>query len=127
MKIIDTIIFEKDDMPSTSKQIAKYIINNPKCVTEMSVSELAKANFCSTGAIIKFCKRLDLEGYEELKFLVKYGESHDPIDDTLRNVRNIINENKNEHIAIANLLKTKKVYIFASGLSNNLASDFYFH
>ncbi|MGD1820198.1 MAG: MurR/RpiR family transcriptional regulator [Pleomorphochaeta sp.] len=51
----------------SEKKIAEYLLSNKKEVLNMTILELAKNADTSTAAIIRFCKRLDLKGYPELK------------------------------------------------------------
>lgn len=59
----------KSKTPSEAK-IAKYILSHKKEVLNMTILELAQAANTSTATIIRFCKRLDLKGYPDLKIVL---------------------------------------------------------
>jgi len=52
--------------PST-RSIADYILENPRQVVGMSVTELAEATGASDGSVINLCRQLDLSGFQQLK------------------------------------------------------------
>ncbi len=56
----------KDLGPST-RSIADFILENPRDVVGMSVTELAEATGVSDGSVINFCRQLDLKGFQQLK------------------------------------------------------------
>ena len=75
-----SIIKESMEMINPSESnAAKYIIENPRDMIGMTVSELAKASGSSSSAIIRLCKTLGLEGYQELKLRVA-GDLHDQVN-----------------------------------------------
>ncbi|RYL93079.1 MurR/RpiR family transcriptional regulator [Sporolactobacillus sp. THM7-4] len=55
--------------PSEQKA-AKFTLNHPEQMVQMTVSELAAASGSSQSAIIRLCKALSLKGYQELKLCV---------------------------------------------------------
>jgi DNA-binding MurR/RpiR family transcriptional regulator len=72
-----SIIKESMGMINPSESNAAiFIIKNPEEMLSMTVSELAKASGSSPSAIIRLCKTLGLEGYQELKLRVA-GDLHD--------------------------------------------------
>nr|WP_321511110.1 MurR/RpiR family transcriptional regulator [uncultured Hyphomonas sp.] len=52
--------------PST-RSIADFILENPRQVVGMSVTELAEATGASDGSVINLCRQLDLSGFQQLK------------------------------------------------------------
>ncbi|MCY1152806.1 MAG: MurR/RpiR family transcriptional regulator [Sphaerochaetaceae bacterium] len=64
-----TYLLEKLAQSKTpsEKKIAQYLLSNTKEVLNMTILELATKADTSTAAIIRFCKRLDLKGYPDLK------------------------------------------------------------
>ena len=52
--------------PST-RSIADFILENPRQVDGMSVTELAEATGASDGSVINLCRQLDLSGFQQLK------------------------------------------------------------
>ncbi|WEG14731.1 MurR/RpiR family transcriptional regulator [Pullulanibacillus sp. KACC 23026] len=55
---------------------ARYIMEHPEEMLGMTVSELAKASGSSPAAVVRLCKSLGLESYQELKLRVA-GDLHD--------------------------------------------------
>ena len=73
------------DFSSSEKEISKYILNNGDNVLSMSVKELAKKTYTSPATIVRLCKKIGLEGYNDFK--IKYSAElqhdlhhHDRID-----------------------------------------------
>ena len=51
--------------------IYNYILQNAQQIRFMTIRELADATHVSTSAIMRFCKKLDCEGYAEFKVQFK--------------------------------------------------------
>lgn len=56
-----------DDFTSQEKEIAKYILENPTLIKELSTEELAKATFTSQATVVRLCKKLETKGYNDFK------------------------------------------------------------
>ena len=54
-------------LPNSERKAALYIMSNLKDTIEMSISEVAEKSNSSTAAIVRLCKKLDLDGFPELK------------------------------------------------------------
>ncbi|KJS35294.1 MAG: transcriptional regulator [Hyphomonas sp. BRH_c22] len=76
--------------PST-RSIADYILENPRQVVGMSVTELAEATGASDGSVINLCRQIDLTGFQQLKLSLAQEvvqpvqfihEDLQPLDDT---------------------------------------------
>ena len=52
------------------KKVADYILENPKKVLFMSISDLAEA--CNVGdtSVFRFCKTMNVKGYQEFKMML---------------------------------------------------------
>ena len=61
-----TTAIQHGSCPST-RSIADYILENPRQVVGMSVTELAEATGASDGSVINLCRQLDLSGFQQLK------------------------------------------------------------
>lgn len=79
------------DLSPRTRSIASFILENPRDVVGMSVTELAEATGVSDGSVINLCRQLDLKGFQQLKLslaqdLVKpvqfIHEDLKPTDDT---------------------------------------------
>lgn len=69
MSIMTQLEFELD-FSSSEREIAKYILNHGDDVLSMSVKELAKQTYTSPATIVRLCKKIGLEGYNDFK--IKY-------------------------------------------------------
>lgn len=49
------------------KAAARYILDHVESIQKMSAEELAKASFTSKATVVRLCKKLGVEGYQELK------------------------------------------------------------
>ncbi len=54
-------------LPRAEKTFAQAIVENPEALTAMSLAEAARETGSSDASIIRFCKRLGLHGYADLK------------------------------------------------------------
>ena len=57
-----------DNMGKAEKRIADWILENPKKIISLSIIELAEKCKCGEATIVRFAKRLGLNGFQELKF-----------------------------------------------------------
>lgn len=69
MSIMTQLEFELE-FSHSEKQIARYILNHGDDVLGMSVKELAKKTYTSPATIVRLCKKIGLEGYNDFK--IKY-------------------------------------------------------
>lgn len=58
------------EFSESEKEIAKFILNHGDDVLSMSVKELAKHTYTSPATIVRLCKKIGLEGYNDFK--IKY-------------------------------------------------------
>ena len=58
-------------LSSSELESFKYINSHKKEVIDMSIHDLAKAVFVSTATISRLCKKLDFEGFSDLKYFLK--------------------------------------------------------
>lgn len=66
--IIDKIN-ELSNLTAQEMAIREYINANPKALLNLSITELAQESFTSTSTVIRLCKKLDLKGYGELRYI----------------------------------------------------------
>lgn len=52
------------------KKVADYILQNPKKVLFMSITELAEACEVGDTSVFRFCKTMELKGYQEFKMIL---------------------------------------------------------
>ena len=77
---IDQIQSYYDDLTKTDKEIAVYIINNPRDVVTQPLDEIARKTGSSKSAMSRFAQRIGYNGftefrYEMARFLVSHGNS----------------------------------------------------
>jgi RpiR family carbohydrate utilization transcriptional regulator len=65
--VLDNITVLYDQLFDAEKKIAKYILNNPKEVVDMTVSELAETSDVSIASVSRFCRKVGLKGFAHLK------------------------------------------------------------
>lgn len=51
--------------------VLRYIDTHKQDVTQMSIQELSAVNYTSTATVLRLCKKLRLDGFSELKYLLK--------------------------------------------------------
>ena len=61
---------EYNQFTKAEKKVADFILNNPKKVLFMSITELAEACGVGDTSVFRFCKTMDCKGYQEFKMLL---------------------------------------------------------
>lgn len=56
-----------DSMRNSEKKVAKCVLGNPEAVITSSITELAEKSGTSEPTVIRFCRKLGLGGYMELR------------------------------------------------------------
>ena len=56
------------------QRIAKFIMDNPREVVHMSVSEVAERTDSSEGSIVGLCKNLGATGFQQIKIALAQGQ-----------------------------------------------------
>ncbi len=69
MSIMTQLEFELN-FSSSEKQIARYILNHGEDVLSMSAKQLADLTYTSPATIVRLCRKIGLEGYNDFK--IKY-------------------------------------------------------
>jgi len=62
---------------NTEKKVADYILENIKDVIYMSITDLADACGVGESSVFRFCKTMDLKGYQEFKIVLAHSISQD--------------------------------------------------
>ena len=60
---------------NTEKKVADYILANTKDVLYMSITDLADACHVGESSVFRFCKSIDLKGYQEFKIVLAHSVS----------------------------------------------------
>lgn len=130
------------------REIAQYILDNPKLVVHNSITELAEATNCSETTIFRLCKQMRFQGFQDLKISiakelveVPTQNIHEEISPTdtkfvalhkvfkshiegLQDTMHLINENDLEN-AISLLTNASKIEFYGNGGSAAVALDSY--
>jgi len=59
-----------DKMSNSDKKIANFLLESPQSIIPLSISELADKCKCSEATIVRFAKKLDFDGYQQLKISI---------------------------------------------------------
>ncbi|WP_419955414.1 MurR/RpiR family transcriptional regulator [Neobacillus niacini] len=135
-----------DQLPASERKIAQYILENPRSILNSTVNDIGTQAKTSGAAVIRLCKSLGLNGFQDLKVriagdLVKPvaeqgyrdiepGESYYSIvqkttSNSIQSIRDseeIINYEELER-AVQTLLPAQNVHFFGIGASNIIAKD----
>lgn len=68
--VIHKIRFMRDEMGPAEKRIAEYILAHTDEIIGVSISEFAARCACGDATVVRFSRRLGLEGYQELKLRI---------------------------------------------------------
>lgn len=63
---------EKENFTNSESQIADYILKNPFNLGKISAEELGKRTFTSKGSVFRFCKKIGINGYDELRRRIEH-------------------------------------------------------
>ena len=55
------------DMSQAENRIAQNVLANPREIVQMSITELAARSKVSDATVVRFCRRLGMHGYQEMK------------------------------------------------------------
>ncbi|MHC1682753.1 MAG: MurR/RpiR family transcriptional regulator [Clostridiaceae bacterium] len=66
------LLKQEENLSSSERKIADYIIANPLAVINMTAEELASTTYCSSTTVIRLCKKLDIKGFSDFKLKLAY-------------------------------------------------------
>ncbi|MCR8907798.1 MurR/RpiR family transcriptional regulator [Thermophilibacter sp. ET337] len=66
MKTLETLR-SSERLTENEQAIARYVLDHPEEVTKLSSRELARRTLTSPTAVLRFCKKLGFENYNEFK------------------------------------------------------------
>ncbi|TBL80365.1 MurR/RpiR family transcriptional regulator [Paenibacillus thalictri] len=138
-----------NSLKPTEQKVAKYILEHPEQVVNISVQKLAELAGVSEATIVRLARSLNLKGYQELKLRIaadlatkpKYDTSsyqEIQIDGSIRSLIDSISHNNMQSIqdtmtvlsqadvgrAIEALSGARKINVFGVGASAVIAEDF---
>ena len=124
--VLDCITVLYDQLFDAEKKIAKFILNNPKKVVDMTVSELAEISDVSIASVSRFCRKVGLKGFAQLKISLaqelvdthKSGEiSNDiSVDNIPQSLQNILAHKITELKQTVNLINTDEFREILEGI-----------
>ncbi len=59
-----------NDLPTSERKVAQFILDNPKHFVGLSITELAEESGTSAAGVVRLCKRLRMSGFRELKLRI---------------------------------------------------------
>ena len=124
--VLDCITILYDQLFDAEKKIAKFILNNPKKVVDMTVSELAEISDVSIASVSRFCRKVGLKGFAQLKISLaqelvdthKSGEvSNDiSVDNIPQSLQNILANKITDLKQTVNLINTDEFREILEGI-----------
>lgn len=124
--VLDCITVLYDQLFDAEKKIAKFILNNPKKVVDMTASELAEISDVSIASVSRFCRKVGLKGFAQLKISLaqelvdthKSGEvSNDiSVDNIPQSLQNILANKVTELKQTVNLINTDEFREILEGI-----------
>jgi len=58
------------ELPPSEQRVSLYVLKRPRKVVQSSITELARECEVSESTVVRFCKRLGLDGYKEFRIAV---------------------------------------------------------
>lgn len=78
---IDAITAAYSTLNSTQKRIADVILKNGARCRHLSAREVAEECGCGSATVVRFARKLNYEGFTDLKFHIRNAASDAPVDD----------------------------------------------
>jgi DNA-binding MurR/RpiR family transcriptional regulator len=142
---LDRIKETYSSLNTAEKKVAKYILENPKEIIHLSITELSDNSSASDATVFRLCNKLGYKGYQDLKINLASA-----VVEPFQNIYEEINENDDMYIlmhkimasniysientfkinssselerAVAMILKAQKIMFFGMGGSGIIAKD----
>ena len=71
------------EMGKAEKKIADFLMQNPRAILPLSITELAEHCGCGEATIVRFSRRLGFIGYQQMKLSIASEEDIRPIGDNI--------------------------------------------
>lgn len=94
-----------NNLTPVENEIAHYILTNKESVSHLSIQELAEIIYVSKSAIHRFCKKIKLNGFNELKVQLAQDFSDYVKDKEVIDVNYPFEETDNEQMIASRLMK----------------------
>lgn len=131
MQLSDLVEKYYRDLNESDRYIYQYIDHHQEKVVKMTLQELSRACNVSHSSIVRFSKKLQLDGFSELKLYIKFSleqpKSIDPYlvhkvsNDLVQTIRTI--ENRNIDDILEAIQKANRIFLCASGEVQYLAAQ----
>lgn len=132
-------------LPPSERKVASYILEHPHDAIYSTASDLGKKSSTSSAAVIRLCKSLGLQGFQELKLRIS-GDLQKPSEEIYRDIqpgedeRMIVEKMTNNSLtalretaelvnyetlkrAVDVLMDAEKIHFFGVGASGIIAQD----
>lgn len=127
MKLDEIVTKNYENLNNNDKLIWKYIYQNKKKCSKLSIDELAKLCWVSRSTIMRFAQKLGLSGYSELKAYLKWENQNlqEESEDLVKIIcdRNIeaINyyQTLNYDSICKELYEADKIYLYGTGITQD--------
>ncbi|MBO5945805.1 MAG: MurR/RpiR family transcriptional regulator [Clostridia bacterium] len=73
-----------DAMGKAEKKIADFLLKDPKAILPLSIVDFAEACGVGEATIVRFSKRLGLDGYQQLKISLAQEDEGVPVDENIK-------------------------------------------
>lgn len=140
---------ERKRFTNSEKLIAEYVLKHPEQLYQLSVEELGKETYTSKATVIRLCKKLEVNSYQEFKRQVEFEYNElsrissllkdEPVDEnsTYQDIVKVIptiydksivqtrlDLDQNKMIQVINRLSQAKcISIYGTGISYTIASQ----
>ncbi|BCZ44441.1 transcriptional regulator [Clostridium gelidum] len=94
-----------DNLTPTENQLAQYILQNKEQIKELSIQKLSEKTFVSKSAIHRFCKKIGMDGFNELKVRLVQDIIQESKDDNQIDVNFPFEPNDSQGVIAQKLLK----------------------
>ncbi|AKN31547.1 RpiR family transcriptional regulator [Clostridium carboxidivorans P7] len=102
---IENMIKCCDNLTPTESQLAQYILQNKKGIEKLSIQKLSEETFISKSGIHRFCKKIEINGFNELKVKLAQDIVEESKIDTEIDVNFPFDSNDTQKIIAQKLLK----------------------
>jgi len=131
---LETIINEHyDNLNTTDKEIAEFLIRNKSLAKTASLEKIAKASLFSQSSIFRFCKKIGLSGFSQLHYVLQEAESNstntpkniDFLSQTLKSMIWTVNNFKGTKLdeLYDVIINAQQIYIYATGWEQQIMAQ----
>ena len=142
--ILHKMRFSLDSMGPAEKKIATYLLNHSGEIVSLSISDFSKKCGCGDATVVRFSRRLGLDGYQDLKLRIAaelnatsavdgeiqkndscfeiFQKRIADINESLRNTESVLDAEKLE-LAAKTIMQADRVVVFGLGNSAAIAQD----